>query len=45
VFNHTNFSTLNLTWASPLTVASNSFGKATGALDPRIIELMARFNF
>lgn len=45
VFNHTNFSTLNLTWSSNLINASNGFGKATGALDPRIIELMARFNF
>jgi hypothetical protein len=42
VFNHTNFSTLNLTWNSP---TSTTFGHATGALDPRIIELMARFNF
>ena len=41
VFNHTNFSTLNLTW----TPTSTTFGHATGALDPRIIELMARFNF
>ncbi|MGB6431796.1 MAG: TonB-dependent receptor, partial [Candidatus Acidiferrales bacterium] len=42
VFNHTNFSTLNLTWNSN---TSTTFGKATGAFDPRIIELMARFNF
>jgi len=42
VFNHTNFSTLNLTWNSN---TSTTFGHATAALDPRIIELMARFNF
>ncbi|MGD0841463.1 MAG: TonB-dependent receptor, partial [Candidatus Acidiferrales bacterium] len=42
VFNHTNFSSLNLTWNGP---TSSTFGKATAALDPRIIELMARINF
>jgi hypothetical protein len=41
VFNHTNFNTINLTW----TPNSTTFGHATGAGDPRIIELMARFNF
>ncbi|HLJ18319.1 MAG TPA: hypothetical protein VKV15_27760, partial [Bryobacteraceae bacterium] len=39
IFNHANFSTLGLGFATP------TFGKVTAALDPREIQFSARLSF
>jgi hypothetical protein len=47
VFNHTQFDTVNVepTWDQSGVQTNPSFGKVTGARDPRIIQLALRLNF
>jgi Carboxypeptidase regulatory-like domain/TonB-dependent Receptor Plug Domain len=39
IFNHTNFTTVSTTYGAP------SFGQVTAAADPRIVELVLRYQF
>jgi hypothetical protein len=43
LFNHTNF--LNPTTSSGSNIGSGSFGRVTGALDPRLIQITAKYQF